>query len=281
GPTNPPPTRLRVGAILAWRTSQLRAGFVPNCAQDAAGAAQNSRGVTELSPDPHVEGFLALLAARRAPRTVDAYRRDLAQLASFLAKPPSSATPEDSERYIAALRADGLAPATVARRAAAVRSFFRHQQLLGTRTDNPAADLDLPRRRPKLPRTLSAGEAERLVEAAPGGQPRDLRDRALVEPLYAAGLRVPEAGSPASVGGRLAREGRRLPRRAARPLHREGRQGANRADRPPGGRGASPLPRPRQDPPRPAPPARALPQRPRRPAHARWRVPHSPQARRQ
>src|SRR5262249_14625061 len=195
GPTNPPPTRLRVGAILAWRTSQLRAGFVPNCAQDAAGAAQNSRGVTELSPDPHVDGFLALLAARRAPRTVDAYRRDLAHLAAFLAGPPSNATTEDIERYVAALRADGLAPATVARRAAAIRSFFRHQQLLGTRTDNPAADLDLPRRRPKLPRTLSAGEAERLVEAAAGVQPRDLRDRALVELLYGAGLRVSEAVS--------------------------------------------------------------------------------------
>ena len=55
--------------------------------------------------DPQVEGFLALLAARRAPRTVDAYRRDLAQLASFLAGPPSSATTEEIERYIAALRA--------------------------------------------------------------------------------------------------------------------------------------------------------------------------------
>jgi integrase/recombinase XerD len=145
--------------------------------------------------DPQVEGFLALLAARRAPRTVDAYRRDLAQLASFLAGPPSSATTEEIERYIAALRAEGLAPATVARRAAAIRAFFRHQQLLGARTDNPAAELDLPRRRPKLPRTLSAGEAERLVEAAAGVQPRDLRDRALVELLYGTGLRVSEAVS--------------------------------------------------------------------------------------
>jgi integrase/recombinase XerD len=65
--------------------------------------------------------------------------------------------------------------------------------LLGTRKDNPAAELELPRRHRKLPRTLSAGEAARLIEAAPGTTPRSLRDRALVELLYGAGLRVSEA----------------------------------------------------------------------------------------
>ena len=59
--------------------------------------------------------------------------------------------------------------------------------------ENPAADVALPRRARRLPRTLSPGEAERLVEAASGTKPRDLRDRALVELLYGAGLRVSEA----------------------------------------------------------------------------------------
>jgi integrase/recombinase XerD len=145
--------------------------------------------------DPHVEGFLALLAARRAPRTVEAYRRDLAQLSAFLGHSPAEATTEDLERYLAELRAAGRAPATIARRIAATRAFFRHEQLLSARDDNPAADLDLPRRRRKLPRTLSPGEAERLIEAAAGTQPRDLRDRALIELLYGAGLRVSEAVS--------------------------------------------------------------------------------------
>jgi integrase/recombinase XerD len=143
--------------------------------------------------DPQVEGFLALLAARRARRTVEAYRRDLAQLAAFLGGTPANATIEDLERYLADLRAAGRSPATIARRAAAMRAFFRHQQLLDDRKDNPAADLDLPRRRRKLPRTLSPGEAERLIDAAAGTQPRDLRDRALIELLYGAGLRVSEA----------------------------------------------------------------------------------------
>ena len=143
--------------------------------------------------DPDVDGFLALLAARRSPRTVDAYRRDLAQLAAFLGKSPAGATVEELERYTAQLRADGLAASTIARRTAAARSFFRHQQLLGARDDNPAAAVQLPRRTRHLPKTLSPGEAERLIEAAAGTQPRALRDQALVELLYGAGLRVSEA----------------------------------------------------------------------------------------
>src|SRR5204862_6595730 len=78
-------------------------------------------------------------------------------------------------------------------RVAAIRSFFRHQALLGVRADNPAAELELRRRRRTLPRTLSPADAERLVEAAAGTSARALRDRALVELLYGAGLRVSEA----------------------------------------------------------------------------------------
>jgi len=143
--------------------------------------------------DAEVEGFLALLASSRAPKTVEAYRRDLAALGGWLDGPVAGVTTEQLERYLAELRAAGLAPATISRRIAAVRSFFRHQTLLGARTDNPAAELDLPRRRRTLPRTLSPAEAERLVEAASGTSPRALRDRALVELLYGAGLRVSEA----------------------------------------------------------------------------------------
>ena len=148
---------------------------------------------TERTLDPDVEGFLALLATGRAPKTVDAYRRDLKALAAWLDGPVAQVTTEQLERYLAELRAKGLSPATIARRVAAIRSFFRHQTLLGTRSGNPAAELELPRRRRTLPRTLSPAEAERLVEAAAGTSARALRDRALVELLYGAGLRVSEA----------------------------------------------------------------------------------------
>jgi integrase/recombinase XerD len=146
-----------------------------------------------MTGDPEVEGFLSLLAARRAPRTVEAYRSDLEGLARHLGRSPATATTEELELWIADLRAQGLASSTVARRIAAVRTLFRHLVLLGHREDNPAAELALPRRTRKLPRTLSAGEAERLIEAAAGTTPRTLRDRALVELLYGAGLRVSEA----------------------------------------------------------------------------------------
>ena len=147
------------------------------------------------SPDPAVEGFLALAAARLAPRTVEAYRRDLTHLAAWLDRSPSEASADDLAAYVAQLRADGLAPTTIARRLAAVRSFFRHEMLLGARTDNPAASVELPKRRRTLPRTLSPAEVERLLDAAAGTTPRALRDRAIAELLYGAGLRVSEAVS--------------------------------------------------------------------------------------
>jgi integrase/recombinase XerD len=145
------------------------------------------------SPDQDVDSFLLLLAARRSPRTVDAYRRDLAALTAFRGGPVNEATVLELERWLAQMRADGLARSTAARRVAAVRAFFRHQVLVGQRDDNPAAELRLPRRARTLPRTLSPAESERLIDAATGVTPRTLRDRALVELLYGAGLRVSEA----------------------------------------------------------------------------------------
>ena len=143
--------------------------------------------------DPEVQRYLLLLAAQRSPRTVDAYRRDLAALSEHLGAPVSTATTASLEGWVASMRAAGLAPSTIARRIAAARSYFRHRLLLGERRDNPAAELDAPRRVRKLPRTLSPSESERLIEAANGTTPRALRDRALVELMYGAGLRVSEA----------------------------------------------------------------------------------------
>ena len=146
-----------------------------------------------MKTDEAVERFLAVLAARRAPRTVEAYRRDLADLAAFLRGSPAKADADDIRGWLADLRARGLAPASIARRGAAARSFYRHLVLIGDREDNPAAEVDLPRRRDRLPRSLSPREVESLIEAAQGVTPRSLRDRALVELLYGAGLRVGEA----------------------------------------------------------------------------------------
>jgi integrase/recombinase XerD len=149
--------------------------------------------MTVRTRDPELDGFLAVSTARLAPRTVDAYRRDLDALAEWLGRPPSTISTEELERYLAELRAQGLSGATIARRVASLRSFFRHLVLIGAADANPAAELELPRRARRLPRALSPAEAERLIEAAAGTMPRDFRDRALVELLYGAGLRVSEA----------------------------------------------------------------------------------------
>jgi integrase/recombinase XerD len=144
-------------------------------------------------PDPDVERFLLSLQARRSPRTVDAYRRDLAAFAAFDGGEVGSATTERVEAWVASMRADGLAASTIASRVSAVRAYFRHLVLIGTRAENPAASVQLPRRPRRLPRALSPAETERLIDAATGSAPRALRDRALVELLYGAGLRVSEA----------------------------------------------------------------------------------------
>jgi integrase/recombinase XerD len=156
--------------------------------------------MTARTHDPELESYLALASARLAPRTVEAYRRDLSALTEWLGRPPSSVTTQELERWIAELRGDGLAPATIARRIASVRSFLRHLVLVGSAPVNAAAELELPRRIRRLPRTLSPGEAERLIEASAGTTPRSLRDAALVELLYGAGLRVSEAVSLEKAG---------------------------------------------------------------------------------
>ena len=143
--------------------------------------------------DPDVERFLLNLQARRSPRTVDAYRRDLAAFRTFRGGVVAEATVDELERWLAAMRASGLAPSTIARRVSAVRAYFRHLVLIGLKAENPAASLKLPRRARTLPRALSPSETERLIDAATGTTPRALRDRALVELLYGAGLRVSEA----------------------------------------------------------------------------------------
>ncbi len=168
-------------------------------------------------PDPDVESYLLLLAARRSERTVDAYRRDLESLATHREGPAGEATTEELEAWLAGMRADGLAPSTIARRLAAARSYYKHLVLLGSRADNPAAEITPPRRPRTIPRTLSPSEAERLIDAATGTTPRALRDRALVELMYGAGLRVSE-----TVG--LSRSGVDLDNRVVRVLGKGGKE---------------------------------------------------------
>jgi site-specific recombinase XerD len=125
-----------------------------------------------------VDRFLAVSRARLAPSTVDSYRRDLEHVGTWLGRDIAAAGQEDIERYLAELRAAGRANSTVARRLAALRAFFRPEQLVGGRPDNPAAEIPSPRRIRRLPRPLSPAEAERAFidteQVTRVGEPEDI-----------------------------------------------------------------------------------------------------------
>lgn len=136
------------------------------------------------------------LAAQRAERglaaaTVAAYRRDLADYAAHLGGREPDA--ELAAGYVAALHRRGLAPASIARRIAAVRGFHRFLVAEGLAVADPTVLLDSPRRRAALPKALTVEEILRLLEAPDAATPEGRRDRALLEFLYATGSRVAEA----------------------------------------------------------------------------------------
>ncbi|SMC07355.1 integrase/recombinase XerC [Sulfobacillus thermosulfidooxidans DSM 9293] len=136
-----------------------------------------------------------ILVEQASEHTARAYAQDLHQLEKFVGALDQVGT-KDIRAWISSLMKQGLAPRTVARKLAVIRSFYRFVKRQGWRTDNPANRLLTPRFRPLLPRTLTMDEAHDLIESAknmPG--PLGLRNWALMEILYGAGLRSQEAVS--------------------------------------------------------------------------------------
>jgi integrase/recombinase XerC len=146
-----------------------------------------------------VQRFLAHLAGeRRASRhTVDAYRRDLAQLLAFLReRRPEATRPADIDllllRGFLGQLSRSHAPASVARKIAAVRALFLFLMRRGEAERNPAAELVLPKVRRPLPTFLNVDAAAEVMTTPSDVSPSGLRDRALLEMLYGSGLRVSE-----------------------------------------------------------------------------------------
>jgi integrase/recombinase XerD len=144
-----------------------------------------------------IEDYLTYLRVERglSPATIRAYRGDLADFASGRGVATSWAEgPDAARRHLAertrrgSPRDPGLAPTSLRRRAASIRGFYRFAYGDGLIERDVAAHIDLPRQPRLLPETLTVADVEALLEAAP-----DLRARALLELLYAAGLRVSEA----------------------------------------------------------------------------------------
>ncbi len=148
-----------------------------------------------------VNRFLQYLRVERnaSELTTKSYREDLTALADYLAEsrggePPSPGAVSvlDLRGYVAALHESGYAKTTIARRLASLRSFFRFGQREGWTQANPAKPLRNPRRGRSLPHFLSDKDVGRLLEAPPADEPLGLRDRAILETMYAAGVRVGE-----------------------------------------------------------------------------------------
>jgi integrase/recombinase XerD len=135
------------------------------------------------------------VARRLAPNSLEAYSRDLARLAAFAdarRRAIGALSLGDLEEFVRELMVSGLSPTSVARIVAGVRGFYKFLRLNGTIAANPAEDLRSPRTFKSLPKFLSLDDVESLLRAPAVEAPRGLRDKALIELLYATGLRVSE-----------------------------------------------------------------------------------------
>jgi integrase/recombinase XerD len=159
-------------------------------------AARPSRRLTELVLD-----YLAFLELERglSRNTLEAYRSDLQQYGAFLdrgAHDPLEVTTADLRAFVSEIQSangSGAAPATVQRKVACLRSFYRYLRREQILEQDPTAELRGPRLGARLPKVLSRDEVGALLRQPKGTSPVALRDRALLETMYACGLRASEA----------------------------------------------------------------------------------------
>jgi len=142
-----------------------------------------------------VVGYLRHLEVERrlAANTLQAYECDLRRLERWAGTRPLAALGRaDLEAFVRDTMAGGQSPASTARLVAAVRGFYRFLKLTDRVAVSPTGDLQAPKQFSALPKLLSLDEVEALLAAPDVGSPKGLRDRALIEVLYATGLRVSE-----------------------------------------------------------------------------------------
>jgi integrase/recombinase XerD len=146
------------------------------------------------APSRHVEAFLEMMAVERgaSKHTLAAYARDLAGLAAFVKRDPAEAAGADLTGYLRFLAKSDHAPRTAARRVSCLRQFYKFLFAEGVRADDPSAGLESPRLGRSLPKYLSEAEVEALLTAARDLGAPAIRATALLELLYATGLRVSE-----------------------------------------------------------------------------------------
>jgi integrase/recombinase XerD len=144
-----------------------------------------------------IDAFLDHLRLERrlARHTLESYARDLAALAEYAAgrgAPPQALDRQALEGFVRQQITRGLSPRSVARSVAAIRGFYRFLAIDRHLAANPADDLRPPRAWPALPKCLSLEEVDTLIAQPDVARPLGLRDRAMIEVLYATGMRVSE-----------------------------------------------------------------------------------------
>ncbi len=149
------------------------------------------------STEDHLQDFLAHLAVERnlSPRTLDSYRRDLRQFISWLDDQGTELGKVERatlRNYLGARRDAGLAPRSAARALSTLRSFYRFLVVTEVQPNDPTANLKSPNLWKTVPHALSSDEIEVLLAAPDTSTTLGLRDRAMIETLYATGLRVSE-----------------------------------------------------------------------------------------
>ena len=149
------------------------------------------------SPVHTIDAYVSYLrdVRRMSPNTVENYARDLASLAAFAERrgiEVGQLQRRDLEAFVRSLMSSGLSPRSVARAVACVRGFFRFVALERPDQKSPAEDLRAPRAWPALPKFLDLDEVDRLLAQPDVATERGLRDKALIEMLYATGMRVSE-----------------------------------------------------------------------------------------
>jgi len=139
--------------------------------------------------------FLNYLAVEKglAQNTVESYERDLQRYLAFLkAKGPNDITPADVSSFMASLSSGGLAVPSAARSLAAIRGFHKYLMIDGLAQKDPTVTVETPRGWKRLPKMLSSADVEALLNQPDAANPIGMRDKAMLEVLYATGLRVSE-----------------------------------------------------------------------------------------
>mgnify|MGYP003866112461 CR=1 FL=1 len=149
--------------------------------------------------DQYLDYFFNFLSVERglSTNTLNAYSRDLISYFSYLKKDekvtdPTTISQSMLLRYLNYLKGKGLSPRSRARNLSTLRSFYRFLQRENYTEHDPTALVESPRSLPALPHLLSKQEVERLLQAPTGDKPIAVRDRAMLEVLYATGMRVSE-----------------------------------------------------------------------------------------